>query len=130
MGLLSRIGRNVAEEFPSNWRGRSPVETVVPSALLGGAIGGIGAAAQPGDMTGDQFGSAAGLGAVLGAAVPAGIGAKRIVMAIARAIKQQSPQAADDLVLKSAQKLASEAQSNPNVRAQLERTIGPLDWGQ
>lgn len=130
MGLLSRIGKNVAEQFPNSWRGRSPMETVLPSAMLGASIGGIGAAAQPGDMTNDQFGTAAGIGALAGAAVPLGIGAKRVVVAIARALKQRAPQLPDEAILGQAQKMAEAAQANPSARAQLESILGKMDWGQ
>lgn len=130
MGLLGRIGKNVGQQFPETWGGRAPLDGMVPSALLGAAGGGIGAAAMPGDPTAGGMAAGAGMGAAAGAAIPFSVAAKRIVMAVAKAMKQQAPDQADDMLMQQAAKFTQSAQSNPDARAQIERIIGPINWDQ
>lgn len=128
MGLLGRIGKNIGGQFPDTWAGRAPMDGLVPSALMGATVGGIGAAAMPGDVATSGMTAGAGMGALAGAAIPFSVAAKRIVMAVAQAMKKQAPEAADEMVLGKAQQIASSARSDPNARQQIERIVGKIDW--
>lgn len=106
MGLLSRIGKNVSQQFPDTWAGRAPMEGLVPSALMGATIGGIGAASMPGNINGEGMTAGAGLGALAGAAIPGGFAVKRLVAGIAQALKRQHPEVPDEMILQKAMEMA------------------------
>ena len=106
MGLLSRIGKNVSQQFPDTWAGRAPMEGLVPSALMGATIGGIGAASMPGNINGEGMTAGAGLGALAGAAIPGGFAVKRLVVGIAQALKRQHPEVPDEMILQKAMEMA------------------------
>ena len=145
MGLLSRIGKEFSGQFgktvPHHRWGETlgltreamslPQRASVPlsaGALGAGAGAAFGAASGGDPMEGAMQG--AGLGALAGGIGIAPLMSKRLVIAIAQALKQQAPQAADAEVIQQAQKMAAAMQANPAARSQVEQILGPMDWGQ
>lgn len=105
MGLLSRLGNQFSADMPlrgmAEDAGRGAAYGTVGGAALGGMSGGP-----------DEGGFSPGVGmlggAAGGAAAGGAMGARHIVMAIARALKQQHPDAPDELILQEAMKLAKQ----------------------
>jgi hypothetical protein len=104
MGLLSRIGGRVVKNLDdqaikdmdrfglgSSYTPISSVESALIGPAFGAMAGGIGnttayAIQNPEENDFDQFSSAFGVGAAGGAGVGAAFGAKRVIMALARAL--------------------------------------------
>lgn len=95
--------------------------TPLSSGALGAGIGGALGAATGGDA-GEGAMQGAGLGAAAGAMGIAPLMGKRLVIAIAQALKRQAPQAPDEQVMLQAQKLLQNP--TPEVEQFIQRVMG------
>jgi hypothetical protein len=94
-------------------------------APAAGAIAGapVGALAEIGMGGGDGTGTAGGMAGMLGGAALGGaMGSRKLIMAIAQALKRQAPQAPDEQVMQQAQKLLQNP--TPEVEQFIQRVMG------
>lgn len=142
MGLLSRIGRNFADQFgkagamargiPEDMLDRSwrPVEPwgmghyAASPAVYGamGAAGGglMGAATNPNDPASGALAGAGTGAALLGGATGAMAGSvmlKRLAVAVARALKQQAPHISDEAAMAEASKIVQQPDAWAKLKA-------------
>jgi hypothetical protein len=135
MGLLSRVGKNIKGSFAprmarnrgDDWSlGDYAAMPVVRNAPAMGIMGGM-AGAVAGQNDESMVGGAA-IGAGLGIGIPYSVAAKRIVMAVAKALKQQRPDVPEEAAIAKATEFVQSSRSQPNARAQIEKIVGKIDW--
>lgn len=138
MGLLGRIGKEWGKQAANggsrvrDYLGGPPMMAGIGGAAIGGPAAAF-AAADGGDpmAAAGQYG---GMGAAMmggfGAVASGTMGMKQLIIAIAKAMKQKMPEAADNEIIMNAQRVVQDAMGRPDARAQLEKILGKMNWDQ
>lgn len=99
MGLLNKLGAlRGAKIFPNAHEATLGAADTLIAGTGGGMVGGIASLGNPNDMGGNI-----GAGAALGAGLMGANGVRKMVIELARAMKQQRPEVPDEQILKAAE---------------------------